>query len=74
MEYDTKQIMKRFAEERKKFGTQEKLADIVGINAKNISAFETGKRNPSFKTFVKMCTVMNADVNYIFWGDNPNDA
>ena len=60
--------MKRFSEERKKFGTQEKLANILGINAKSISAFENCRRNPSLETFFKMCIVIGADVNYILYG------
>lgn len=65
MDKDIKSIMKRFANERKKFGTQEKLAEIVGINAKTISAFENGRRTPSLSTFIKMCNAIDADMNYI---------
>ncbi|MDE6835133.1 MAG: helix-turn-helix domain-containing protein [Ruminococcus sp.] len=65
MDKDIKSIMKRFATERKKFGTQEKVAEIVGINAKTISAFENGRRTPSLLTFLKMCDAINADMNYI---------
>lgn len=62
------EIINRFVEERKKFGTQQQLAEIVGINPKNISAIETCKINPSFETFVSMCVAVNADVNYVVYG------
>ena len=62
--------MKRFVEERKKFGTQEKLANAVGLNPKTISAYETGRKNPSLEIFVKMCIAMKADVKYIIYGNS----
>ncbi len=68
MSYNKVEIMSRFAELRKAYGTQEKLAEQVGISPKNISAFETGRRTPSFDTFVNMCTAIGADVNYIIYG------
>ena len=64
-----KEIMSRFAQQRVKFGTQEKLAEIVEVSAKSISDFETCRRNPSFGTFIKMCIAINADINYIVYGD-----
>ncbi len=63
------QIMKRFSSERKKYCTQEKLAEIVGVNTKTISAFENGRRTPSLVTFVKMCNAINVDLNYLVKGD-----
>lgn len=69
MKIDNQQdIMNRFAEQRVKYGTQEKLAEAVGVGTKSISDFETCRRNPSFATFIKMCKVINADINYIVYG------
>ncbi len=70
MEYDKLKMMERFIEERKKFGTQEKLANIIGINPKTISAYETGRKNPSLEMFIKMCIAMDADVKYIIYGND----
>lgn len=70
MEYNKIEIMERFVEERRKFGTQEKLANAVGINPKTISAYETGRKNPSLEIFIKMCIIMKADVKYIIYGNN----
>ncbi len=73
MNKDIKSIMKRFATERKKFGTQEKVAEIVGVNAKTISAFENGRRTPSLLTFLKMCDAINVDMNYILEIERKNE-
>ncbi len=70
MEYNKTEMMKRFVEERKKFGTQEKLANAVGLNPKTISAYETGRKNPSLEIFVKMCMIMQADIRYIIYGND----
>ncbi|MBQ2809616.1 MAG: helix-turn-helix transcriptional regulator [Clostridia bacterium] len=67
-----REIMNRFAEQRIKFGTQEKLAEIVGVSTKSISDFETCRRNPSFATFIKMCKTIGADINYIVYGNKEN--
>lgn len=64
-----REILHRLSIERKKFGTQEKVAALVGISEKSISAIENGRINPSFETFVKICFVINADINYIIYGD-----
>ena len=68
MDIDYNAIMQRFIQERKKFGSQEKLATIIDINPKSISAFETGRRKPSLTTFIKMCHAISADINYIIYG------
>lgn len=68
MEHDKLEIIERFIEERKKFGTQEALAEAVGINPKTVSAYETGRKNPSLKMFIKICQTINADINYIIFG------
>lgn len=71
MEYNTQEIMERFSKERKKNNyTQEALANAVGVNAKTISAYECGRKNPSLKMFIKMCVIINANVNYIVYGKN----
>lgn len=68
MSTDVKSVMKRFSVERKKFCTQEKLAEKVDLNVKTISAFENGRRTPSLSTFLKMCDAVNADINYVING------
>lgn len=74
MNYNKYEIMERFSEERRKFGTQEKLAELVGVSPKNISAFETCRRNPSLSTFIDMCIAINADINYIVYGKSINNS
>ena len=64
-----KEILHRLSIERKKFGTQEKVANLVGISEKSVGAIENGRINPSFETFIKICFVINADVNYIIYGE-----
>ena len=72
MNINQSDIMKRFSEERRKYGTQEQLADAIGVNPKTISAFEKCRRTPSLPTFIKMCTVIKADINYVVYGSNNN--
>lgn len=69
MQINKYEIINRFVEERRKICTQQQLAEIIGINPKNISAIETCKINPSFETFISMCVAINADVNYIIYGN-----
>lgn len=64
-----REIMKRFAEVRSQYGTQEKLAEAVGVSPKIISDYENCRRNPSFNTFIKMCIEMNASIDYIVYGN-----
>ncbi len=73
MDSNLNAVMERFAKCRKSACTQEYLAEIIGVNPKTISAFETGRRTPSLNTFIKMCRTINADVNYIFFGEENYD-
>lgn len=72
MENINNKIMARLAEERRKKLTQEQLAEKIGLSAKSIAAFENGRRNPSFNTFVKICSVLQPDMNYIIYGKRQN--
>lgn len=70
MEYNKQEIMERFAKERKRYCTQETLANAIGISPKTVSAYECGRKNPSLEIFIKMCIVINADIEYIIYGKN----
>ena len=74
MEFNEAEMIKRFVETRKKYGTQEKLGNAIGINSKTISAYETGKKLPSLRTFIKICIEMGADANYILFGNDMNNG
>ena len=46
--------------------TQEKLAELVGINSKYLSSIERGKENPTLNTVLKLAESLNVNPNEIF--------
>ena len=58
-------IGKRLKEERKKANlTSKEFANMVGVSPWYITQIESGKKNPSLKTFIKFVNILNisADV------------
>jgi len=49
--------------ERQKI-TQDKLSDLVGIDATNLSKIERGISFPSFKNFCKIIEILKIEPNY----------
>lgn len=41
---------------------QKDLAEIIGVNSKNISAYVCGTSEPDFKTMMQICKVLNIDL------------
>lgn len=59
---------KRIKELRKEKNiSQEKLAEIIGIEANNLSRIENGKNYPSADTIVKIAEALNVDVNKLYY-------
>ncbi len=55
-----KELGKKIKELRKQMGyTQERLAELVEIDAKNLSKIENGAHSPSFKTLKKLSKVLD---------------
>lgn len=51
---------------RIEFGyTQDKLANLIGVNKAAISYYETGGRTPTLEKLLKLCSVLNTDANYL---------
>ena len=46
--------------------TQSELGQLVGVNARTISAYETGVRKPSSKVGIKISRVFNVRLEEIF--------
>ena len=72
----TKQLIGiRIKKIRKSKGlTQEKLAELVGINSKYLSSIERGKENPTLNTVLKLAESLDVNPNEIFQDihiDNP---
>ena len=54
-----REIGKKIRTERNKQElSQEKLAEMVGMDARSIVAIETGDRNPTVKTLYKVCRAL----------------
>ncbi|MDD6826113.1 MAG: helix-turn-helix transcriptional regulator [Oscillospiraceae bacterium] len=69
MEYDYQAMLGRLSEIRRKEKiTQEELAKLIDINPKNVSAYETGTKKPSLKTFINICIELGVDMNYLIYG------
>lgn len=56
-------------ERRKRDVTQKELANAVGIDQASISLFESGKRNPSLETIVKIAKYLDVSLDYLTKGD-----
>lgn len=46
--------------------TQEKLAELIGIEPANVSKMENGTHFPSLKTFVRLVDVLGLDISNLF--------
>ena len=46
--------------------TQEKLAEIIGLNPRQLTRIETGENFPSSDTLVKLSIALDLDVKYLF--------
>ena len=65
-----KELGKKIKELRKQMGyTQERLAELVEIDAKNLSKIENGAHSPSFKTLEKLSKVLYVNLSDV---DNIN--
>lgn len=55
---------------RKKYQlTQEKLAELIGLEPANVSKMENGTHFPSLKTFVRLINVLGLDISNLFTGN-----
>ena len=65
---DQKQLIgSRIKDLRKMRGySQEKLAEIVGINEKYLSSIERGAENPTLDLFIRLAHGLNVDLREIF--------
>lgn len=62
-----KLIGARIKELRAKKGfTQEKLAEMMGINSKYMSGIERGNENPTLNTFIKLSDALEIEIGDIF--------
>ena len=46
--------------------SQEKLAELAGINAKYLSSVERGEENPTLDLFIRLSQSLKVDINEIF--------
>jgi len=69
---EPKQILgKRIQDYRKLKGlTQEKLAEIIGIDTVSLSKIETGKNYPTSENLSKITKVLNVELYQLFVDDN----
>ena len=59
---------------RKNIGlTQRQLAKIIGVTDVTISRWESGKREPTWSDFVKLCEVLAMDPNWFIEKENENE-
>lgn len=53
--------------------TQKELADKIGMTNKNISAYESGYRQPEYETLVKLARALDCSIDYLLGNvDMPN--
>jgi transcriptional regulator with XRE-family HTH domain len=50
--------------------SQEKLAEIAGINSKYLSSIERGAENPTLDLFIKLAQALKVDLRELFEIDN----
>lgn len=60
---DIHERIRRLRQERK--WTQEELADKLGIQQKQISAYERGANNPSTDVLMKLASVFDVSLDYL---------
>lgn len=59
-------LSRRLKEARKKAGyTQEKVAQILGINQSTITGYETGYRKTDIKTLSKIADLYNVSIDWL---------
>lgn len=69
-----KLLGKRFREIRKKLGyTQEKFAEIAGIEPQSISKIESGKNFPLLSNLEKIANKLNIDLSDFFIYEHKRD-
>ncbi|MBR1424008.1 helix-turn-helix transcriptional regulator [bacterium] len=62
-----KELGKKIQEIRKQRKlTQEKFAELVGIDPKNVSKIETGLNYPSSETIIAIARVLNVEIYELF--------
>ena len=60
------EIGKRIYKSRKKKKlTQEKLAEMLGVDRSTLSAWENGRNTPEMKAFSKLCRILDVDLGYL---------
>lgn len=52
--------------------TQEKLAELVGVDSTSISSIETGKYFPSAENLSKIASALNVSIADLFYFENIN--
>lgn len=69
---DTKKTLgKRIQEYRKMASyTQEKLAELIGIDTISLSKIETGKNYPTAENLTKIADLLHVEVYQLFINDN----
>ncbi|UOE58026.1 helix-turn-helix domain-containing protein [Cytobacillus oceanisediminis] len=69
--------MDAFAQNLRKYRTEknlsmQELADKLSLASKSaISLYETGKRQPTFETLIRISNVLEVSVDDLFYSDNP---
>ena len=66
-----KQLGKNIQKQRKKLNlTQEKFAELIGIDPKNVSKIENGNNYPSPETVTSIAKALNINLYELFIFDN----
>ncbi len=72
LETDKAILGKKFKFYRKNLRlTQFQLAELVGLNEKQISRIEAGQNYPTYTTFAKLIKVLNINISEFIQEDNP---
>jgi len=67
MENNKKLLGKRIKELRKSANlTQEKLAEMIGIETTSLSGIESGRHFPSMVTLEKIANILNVEIKALF--------
>lgn len=54
--------------------TQEQLAEIIGISAKNLSFIETGRFGVGLETLIRICTALHISADALLFGQTDGPA
>lgn len=54
--------------------TQEQLAEIIGISAKNLSFIETGRFGVGLETLLRICTALHVSADALLFGQADGSA